>query len=171
MVWWHHLYLLLFVPLKGHLRGYATVPTTLSIRNSCWIPKHGFPNLFLLDICRFDDVIFDLFSQLQYWNENSGILVPLKGREILREYDFILIPGVGIWSCFISADSDFPRALIEAWFFQLQVISTIMRCLEIWESFRGYINARALISEVGGWWSFRGLVVVSGHAQGRKKLD
>jgi hypothetical protein len=67
---------------------------------------------------------------------------------------------VGIWSCFISADSDFPRALTEAWFFQLQIISAIMRYLEISKSFREFINPRALISEVDDCLSFRGLVVV-----------
>lgn len=51
-----------------------------------------------------------------------------------------------MWGCFrlsAASDCDLPCALVEAWFCHGQIVSEIVCCLEFWEVFRGYINARA----------------------------
>ena len=86
---------------------------------------------------------------------------------------------MGIWGCFGlygAADYDLPSALAEARFCQLQVVSSIVWCLEFWELFRGYINARALSGVAGGcwWFSWVGcgmLVVVLKEETKRKTSD
>lgn len=69
-----------------------------------------------------------------------------------------------MWGCSASADCDLPPALAEAWFCQLLIVSAIVRCLELREIFRGYINARTEIGGVGGCWLFQ---FVSSCAQRR----
>lgn len=44
------------------------------------------------------------------------------------------------WS--VAGDYDLPQAPAKAWFCQLQIVCR----LEFWELFRGYINARASVS-------------------------
>lgn len=39
------------------------------------------------------------------------------------------------------ADYDLPRSRTGAWFCQLQMVSAVVGCLELWELFRKYINA------------------------------
>ena len=73
-----------------------------------------------------------------------------KNIEIVYECAFILIPGVGRDVRLpVAADYDLPRALAEAWFCQLQVISVIVCHLEFWEIFKVYMNLRAPRSEGG----------------------
>ena len=52
---------------------------------------------------------------------------------------------VGLLQTVRSSDCDLPPALEEAWFCQLQIVSAIVRYLEFWGLFRGYINAKTLI--------------------------
>jgi len=55
----------------------------------------------------------------------------------------MLIPGVGIRGYFTAADYDMPRAPVEVWFCQLQMVFETVLPLEFRELFRGSVNARA----------------------------
>ena len=70
-----------------------------------------------------------------------------------------------------AADSDLTNALAEVWFCQLLIVSAIMRCFELLEHFRGYINSRA--PRGGSKGVAVGCGLLSSHAQRRnkKKLD
>ena len=59
----------------------------------------------------------------------------------------------GLWDCFrLPAAADVTCLMLsEAWFCQVQIISTIVWRLEFWELFRGYINATA--QNGAGCWS------------------
>lgn len=49
-----------------------------------------------------------------------------------------------------AADDDLPPALAETWFWQLQTVSAIVSCLELWEVLRGPVSV------AGGSWLFKG---------------
>ena len=87
----------------------------------------------------------------------SAISVSLKTTEI-EESAFVLNLRCGIRGCFAAADHGLPRALAEAWFCQLQMVSAIVWCVESWEVSIGYINARALRGRVGCW-QFMGVAI------------
>jgi hypothetical protein len=69
-----------------------------------------------------------------------------------------------------AADYDLPHALVEMWFCQLQIVSVIVVCLEFWEPFRKYLNARTreMRSVVAGHLG-RLVAVSSSHGQRRNK--
>jgi hypothetical protein len=93
-------------------------------------------------------------------NENCGILVSLEKPQTYYKNMFSFSSQMwGYGCCFASADYDLPRALAEAWFGQLQIVSAISWRLEFWELFRRYINARALVGGVSGCWSLSYLVI------------
>jgi hypothetical protein len=64
---------------------------------------------------------------------NFGVLASLKKyTEILQEYVFILIPGVGIWGCCrlsTAADYDLPRALAGAWLLLAADTDSFCNCM------------------------------------------